>query len=202
MSLKTLLKRVFATFESNVLAGMDKLDDTEKRLKRAALMVSDKIRELETARLNNTRAVIKMRKESFNNTAEADRREEELKKAIARGVEPNRANVLVILHRRRIAEALDKKVSEMSGSDTKINEAIIGLGDKLDDIKANLELVRVQKETSDLGLSLPDDIDYNVGLTNIDIDATLREVEISDPGATTASPSSIEIDNYLASLAK
>lgn len=202
MSLKTLFKRFFSVVESNALHGLDKLEDSEKRLNRAALMVSDKIRELETVRLNNNRTISKMRTDCANNAADADRREDELKKAIARGVEPNRATVLVILHRRRIAEAMDKKIKEASGGEEKINNAIIALGDKLDNIKANLELVRVQKETADLGLSLPDDIDYSVGLTNIDIDATLREAEINDPGTTTASPSNLEVDNYLASLTK
>lgn len=202
MSLKTLLKRIFTVAESNVLHGLDKLNDSEKRLKHTAITLSDKIRELETARLKNTKIANQMKKECANNVAEADRREDELKAAIARGATPNRAHVLIILHRRRIAEALEAKIKEVLSGEDKLNSGIIQLGDKLDDVKANLELVRVQKETNGLGLSLPDDIDYNIGLTTVDIDAMMREVEINDPGATAAAPSSIEVDNYLASLNK
>lgn len=202
MSLKTIVKRLLSVFEANALHGMNKLVDSEKRLNQAALTVSDKIRELEVARLKNNKAAADMTKTAAANSADADKREQELKTAISRGVTPNKATVLVILHRRRIAEALLAKAQEIEGSKDKINDAIIAMGDKLDGIKANLELIRVQKETSDLGLTLPEDIDYSVGLTNIDIDAITREIEITDPTASAASPSSLEVDNYLASLTK
>ena len=91
---------------------------------------------------------------------------------------------------------------DIEASSDKLNGAIIQLGDKLDEVKSNLELVRVQKETNDLGLVLPEDIDYAAGMTTIDIDAILRETEIADSSYSANSPSSIEADNYLASLSK
>lgn len=202
MSLKSMIKRIFTTVEANVLHGLDKLNDTEKRLNHAAIKISDEIRRLEEVRLANNRHAAKMVKTSADNIAEADRREEALKAAIARGVEPSRPEALVILHRRRIAQALQVKVEEIKVGEQKLNEAIVQLGDRLDEIKANLELVRIQKETQDLGLTLPEDIDFAAGMTNIDVDAMLREVEIADPGHSSNSPSATEADNYLASLSK
>lgn len=202
MSLKNLLKRIFTTVEANVTAGLDKLTDTEKRLNLAARKLSDEIRRLEEARVSNVRQAIKMRKTAEENLGEADMRETALKDAISRGVNPNRADALIILHRRRIGEALLVKVTDIENSNKELNNAIIQLGDKFDKLKSNLELVRIQKETNELGLSLPEDVDYAAGMVNIDVDAILREAEISDPKYSVNSPSTIEADNYLASLIK
>lgn len=202
MSLKNLLKRIFTTVEANVTAGLDKLTDTEKRLNLAARKLSDEIRRLEEARVSNVRQAIKMRKTAEENLGEADMRETALKDAISRGVNPNRADALIILHRRRIGEALLVKVTDIENGNKELNKAIIQLGDKFDEIKSSLELVRIQKETNDLGLSLPEDVDYAAGMVNIDVDAILREAEISDPKYSVNSPSTIEADNYLASLIK
>lgn len=202
MSLKNLLKRIFTTVEANVTSGLDKLTDTEKRLNLAARKLSDEIRRLDEARITNVRNGVKLKKTAEENLGEAAKREQVLKEAIARGVTPNRADALIVLHRRRIGEALLAQVKDIEASSGKLNDAIIQLGDKLDEVKSNLELVRVQKETKDMGLVLPEDIDYAAGMTNIDVDAILRETEISDPSYSTNSPSSVEADNYLASLNK
>lgn len=202
MSLKNLLKRIFTTVEANVTAGLDKMTDTEKRLNLAARKLSDEIRRLEEARVSNVRQAIKMRKTAEENLGEADMRETALKDAIARGGKPTRSEALIILHRRRIGEALLVKVTDIENSNKELNKAIIQLGDKFDEIKSSLELVRIQKETNELGLSLPEDVDYAAGMVNIDVDAILREAEISDPKYSVNSPSTIEADNYLASLIK
>lgn len=202
MSLKSLMKRIFTVFEANAVAGLDKLTDTEKRLNLAARKLSDEIRRLEEARVANVMQAVKMRKTAEENLAEAYKRENILKDAISRGVTPSRAEALIILHRRRIGEALQVKVTDIESSNKELNNAIIQLGDKLDDVKSNLELVRIQKEINDLGLSLPEDVVYSASMANIDVDAILREAEISDPKYSVNSPSSIEADNYLASLVK
>lgn len=202
MSLKNLLKRIFTTVEANVTAGLDKMTDTEKRLNLAARKLSDEIRRLEEARVSNVRQAIKMRKTAEENLGEAVNREQILKDAIARGGKPTRSEALIILHRRRIGEALLVKVTDIENSNKELNKAIIQLGDKFDEIKSSLELVRIQKETTELGLSLPEDVDYAAGMVNIDVDAILREAEISDPKYSVNSPSTIEADNYLASLIK
>ena len=202
MSLKNLLKRIFTTVEANVTAGLDKLTDTEKRLNLAARKLSDEIRRLEEARVSNVRQAIKMRKTAEENLGEAVNREQILKDAIARGGKPTRSEALIILHRRRIGEALLVKVTDIENSNLELYKAIIQLGDKFDEIKSSLELVRIQKETNELGLSLPEDVDYAAGMVNIDVDAILREAEISDPKYSVNSPSTIEADNYLASLIK
>ncbi|ASZ77587.1 hypothetical protein [Salmonella phage SP1] len=202
MSLKTFLNRLFSTVEANLTAGLDKLTDTEKRLNLAARKLSDEIRRLEEARVTNVHHGVKMKKTADENLAEAVKRETILKDAIARGVTPTRAEALIILHRRRIGEALLDKVKEIESGSVKLNSAIVELGDKLDAVKSNLELVRIQKESNDLGLTLPEDIDYAAGMINVDVDAILREAEIADSNYSTNSPSATEADNYLASLSK
>lgn len=202
MSMKSLLKRIFTALEANVIVGLDKLTDTEKRLNLAARKLSDEIRRLEEARVTNVRQAVKMRKTAEENLGEAANREQILKDAIARGGKPTRSEALIVLHRRRIGEALLAQVEVLLASSGKLNSAIIQLGDKLDEVKSNLELVRLQKETSDMGLVFPEDIDYAADMTTIDIDAILRETEISDPSYSANSPSSVEADNYLASLIK
>ncbi|AXY85277.1 conserved uncharacterized protein [Salmonella phage Vi01] len=202
MSLKNLLKRIFTTVEANVTAGLDKLTDTEKRLNLAARKLSDHIRRLEETRVTNVRQGVKMKKTADENLAEAIKRETILKDAIARGVTPTRADALIILHRRRMGEALLDKVKEIESGSVKLNSAIVQLGDKLDVVKSNLELVRIQKESNDLGLTLPEDIDYAADMVSIDVDSILREAEIADSNYSSNNPSTIEADNYLASLSK
>ncbi|AYJ73764.1 hypothetical protein PS5_209 [Salmonella phage PS5] len=178
------------------------MTDTEKRLNLAARKLSDHIRRLEETRVTNVRQGVKMKKTADENLAEAIKRETILKDAIARGVTPTRADALIILHRRRMGEALLDKVKEIESGSVKLNSAIVQLGDKLDVVKSNLELVRIQKESNDLGLTLPEDIDYAADMVSIDVDSILREAEIADSNYSSNNPSTIEADNYLASLSK
>lgn len=202
MSFKSLLKRIFSTAEANIVSGLEKLNSTEKRLNLAATKLCEEIRRLETARVTNKHEAAKLTKTAASNSDDADKRETALKGLIERGGTPDRALVQIILHRRRIAEALKLKAAEIQKSEVAINEAIIQLGDRLDTVKANLELIKVQRETNDLGLNLPEDIELSAGITNVDVDALVREIEVHDSTAMVNSPTSIEIDNYLANLAK
>lgn len=202
MSIKTLLKRIFSVAEANVVSGLEKLNSTEKRLNLAASKLCDEIRRLETARVTNKHEATKLLKTSDQNYIDANNREQTLKGLIERGGTPDRAHVQIILHRRRIGDALKSKAMEISASEESINAAIIQLGDRLDTVRANLELVKVQRETNDLGLNLPEDIELSTGITNVDVDALVREIEVHDSSATVNSPTSVEIDNYLASLTK
>ncbi|WPJ72136.1 hypothetical protein DEEACLCL_00119 [Salmonella phage CRW-SP2] len=202
MSLKTLFKRIFSTAEANIVSGLEKLNSTEKRLNLAASKLCDEIRRLETARVTNKHEVAKLNKTAEQNSNDANQREAILKGLIERGGTPDRAYVQIILHRRRITDALKSKAAEISKSEESINNAIIQLGDRLDTVRANLELIKVQRETNDLGLNLPEDIELSAGITNVDVDALVREIEVHDSAATVNSPTSIEIDNYLANLTK
>lgn len=201
MSFKTLLKRIFSTAEANVVSGLEKLNSTEKRFNLAANKLCEEIRRLETARVANKREGVKLTNMAVENDADANKREEEIKQLLARGGQPNRAVVQIILHRRRIATALLKQAEELKASEDVINSAIVQLGDRLDTVKANLELARIKKETNGMGLSLPEDIEFDAGIVNVDVDALVREIEVQDSGAGMVSaPSSVEIENYLASL--
>ena len=201
MSFKTLLKRIFSTAEANVVSGLEKLNSTEKRCNLEANKRGEEIGRLETARVPNKREGVKLTNMAVENDADANKREEEIKQLLARGGQPNRAVVQIILHRRRIATALLKQAEELKASEDVINSAIVQLGDRLDTVKANLELARIKKETNGMGLSLPEDIEFDAGIVNVDVDALVREIEGQDSGAGMVSaPSSVEIENYLASL--
>lgn len=201
MSIKTLLKSIFSTAEANVVSGLEKLNSTEKRLNLAATKLCDEIRRLETARVTNKREAARVTNLAVENDADANKREEEIKQLLARGGQPNRAVVQIILHRRRISAALMKQAEELTASQDVLNSAIVQLGDRLDTIKANLELARIKQETSGMGLTLPEDIEFDAGIVNVDVDALVREIEVQDSSAGLVSaPSSVEIENYLASL--
>lgn len=200
MSLKNLMKRIFTVIEMNINSGLDNMASTEKRLTQAARKLSVEIYRLEKARLQNFRQTAKFKHMAEQNRTEAARREQTLIEAKGCGKELGRATAVIVLQRLRMAEALENKIKETSGVDAQIREAIIQLGERLEDVKANLELITLQRETEDLGLTLPEDIDYSVGLANIDVDSIIREVEITDPKAMINTPSSIEVENYLANL--
>lgn len=201
MSIKTLLKSIFSTAEANVVSGLEKLNSTEKRLNLAATKLCDEIRRLETARVTNKREAARVTNLAVENDADANKREDEIKQLLARGGQPNRAVVQIILHRRRISAALMKQAEELTASQDVLNSAIVQLGDRLDTIKANLELARIKQETSGMGLTLPEDIEFDAGIVNVDVDALVREIEVQDSSAGLVSaPSSVEIENYLASL--
>ena len=201
MSIKTLLKSIFSTAEANVVSGLEKLNSTEKRLNLAATKLCDEIRRLETARVTNKREAARVTNLAAENEADANKREDEIKQLLARGGQPNRAVVQIILHRRRISAALMKQAEELTASQDVLNSAIVQLGDRLDTIKANLELARIKQETNGMGLTLPEDIEFDAGIVNVDVDALVREIEVQDSSAGLVSaPSSVEIENYLASL--
>lgn len=200
MSLKTLIKRIFRTADANISYGLDKLNSTEKRLMQAARTISDEIHRLEEARQAVIRQIAHSNSEAKKNLQMANDRESVLKEAVARGATPSRTEAMVVLHRRRVGEALLARREELNETVTKLNSAIIELGDRFEEVTGNLELIKIQKETEDLGLSLPEDVEYASQMVNIDVDSMLRDIQISGKSDLNAKASSLEVDNYLSGL--
>lgn len=201
MSLKTLLKRVFTAFDAVATDKMDKLVTTEQRLKHAARKISDEIRRLEGGRLENIRESSRLLQLAADHEKVAETREAKLVESIARGVDPARSQALVVLQRRRLSAALKQRSEDMMAANEDINNAIIILGDRLEEIQGDLELARIQQESNEMGLSLSEDVNYSVGIVNLDVDAILREVKIADSRPVmNDSPTDTEVNIYLASL--
>lgn len=202
MSLKSLIKRIFRTAEANITHGLDKLNSTEKRLLQVAYKISDEIHRLEVARLEVVRTISQCERDSTKNLTTANEREEALKQAIARGATPMRSEAMIILHRRRVGNALKARAQELEETVKKLNSAIIQLGDRFDEVRGDLELVKVQKETQSLGVALPEDVEYQSNMINIDVDDMIRGIDISGKPNLDTGATSLEADNYLASLVK
>lgn len=200
MSFVSTLKRLFRSVEANVNHAVTQNINAEKQLKLAASTLCDEIRRLEHSRVSTKQRMSQLYKEADKHRADFNDREKQLKELISRGGKPTNSLVLLVLNKKKLADALTENGHTVRDSLPKLNEAIVGLGDRLDEVKASLDLVRLKQESEDLGVLLPDDLEAVVGHTTVDVDAIIRDVETFTGHDVRSGASTDEIDQYLASL--
>lgn len=201
MSVKNMLKRIFRVGEANVNSLVQKMTDYEKDLGLAATRVCDEIHRLEKGRIENRRRISELEVHAKTLNGDCDKLENQLKAMVAKGRDVPKSQAALALNKRKLAQALNAQCTQVTEANNKIDEALITLGDRLEEIKASIELARLQKDSEKYGVALAEDVDFTASMVGVDVDAILREASVFGraDGVTNAS-TSFEIEEYINSL--
>uniref|UniRef100_A0AAU8KWY5 PspA protein n=1 Tax=Serratia phage Kevin TaxID=3161161 RepID=A0AAU8KWY5_9CAUD len=201
MSLKSLIKRIFRVAEANINAVAVDAIDTEKNYKLAAQKIHEKIHELEKGRVEIARANSDMRRQAHQFQVEAERIDGEIRYQLKNNMEVNKTRATLAVRKHKMAEVLVGKADEGEGRIVTIAETVVALGQRLNSIADELELIAATKRMKELGVENPDEIQYRADLVNVEVDTLIRESEVFDRHNSAASSvSDVDVEQYLAKL--
>lgn len=81
-----------------------------------------------------------------------------------------------------------------------IDLSVVELDRKLADVKINLEIIELNKQTESLGLTVPEDVIAAVGHTSVSVDTIVTKIDVLLGGKNAASVTSADVSAYIDSL--
>lgn len=198
MSFKTLVKRIFRIAEANVNAVVVSQVSAEKNYKLAAVKIHEEIHRLEKVR-------VETKLQSSNMLAQANRFKDEaltidaeIRYAVQNEAPINNTRVLLAVQKHKMAKLLQDNVKVAQDNIKNIAQAIVVLGNRLDEIRDQLDLIEANEKLKKLGVSSVQEIEYRVDLANVDVDTLVRESELFDrEHSVMGSVSDMDVQNYL-----
>lgn len=191
------LFRLFSTkTNSLVVSKISALDNYNM----AATKLIDNIERLSHQKNANALAVSEFESKAKTLNDESNDREAQVKALIAKGSSVDKTVVAIILRKRQLAAGLQAKADTLKVANTKINEGIVRHGDTLDNLKAQLELARLEETFKKEGIALPDSVDFDMAEVETDVDRLLMEVDVFTDTVAESAVTSLDIDTYLESL--
>lgn len=195
-----LLKRLFRVFEAKATTLAVNSIKPLENYNLAAVAVMDQIERLSRQKNANMLVIKECKEESKRHKEEADHREIQVKALMGKGEQIERAVVVLILRKRQLADGLAHKADKLEESNDRINEAIVNYGNKLDSLKAQLELLRLEESFKKEGIAMPQDIDFDVEEVNISVDRLMQEVDVFTGAGVQSNVTALDVESYLASL--
>ncbi|ASZ78937.1 hypothetical protein 2050H1_171 [Serratia phage 2050H1] len=200
MSLKSLIKRIFRIAEANVNAIAVEAVDTEKNYKLAAQKIHEKIHELEVGRVETSRANANMRYQAKKFRSEAEVIDGEIRYQLKKGEAVNKTRATLAVRKHRMADILEANADKGEEHIVTIAESVVALGDRLNNIADELELIEANKRMKELGIDSVEEIQYKADLVNVEVDTLIREASVFDNHTTETGVNDSDVEQYLAKL--
>lgn len=201
MSLKSLIKRIFRVAEANINAIAVAAVDTEKNYKLAASKIHDKIHELEKGRVETARSSAQMKQQAKTFRQEAEKVDDEIRYQLKNQKEVNKTRAMLAVRKHKMADVLLARAEEAESRIVTIAETVVALGERLNNISDELELIAANKRMKELGVENPEEIQYKADLVNVHVDTLVREAAVFDShNATGSSVSDVDVEQYLDKL--
>lgn len=200
MSLKSLIKRIFRIAEANVNAIAVEAVDTEKNYKLAAQKIHEKIHELEVGRVETSRANANMRYQAKKFRSEAEVIDGEIRYQLKKGEAVNKTRATLAVRKHRMADILESNADKGEEHIVTIAESVVALGNRLNNIADELELIEANKRMKELGIDSVEEIQYKADLVNVEVDTLIREASVFDNHTTETGVNDSDVEQYLAKL--
>lgn len=200
MSLKSLIKRIFRIAEANVNAIAVEAVDTEKNYKLAAQKIHEKIHELEIGRVETSRANANMRYQAKKFRSEAEIIDGEIRYQLKKGEAVNKTRATLAVRKHRMADVLEANAEKGEEHIVTIAESVVALGDRLNNIADELELIEANKRMKELGIDSVEEIQYKADLVNVEVDTLIREASVFDNHTSETGVNDSDVEQYLAKL--
>ncbi|AFX93626.1 hypothetical protein G646_gp158 [Serratia phage phiMAM1] len=200
MSLKSLIKRIFRIAEANVNAIAVEAVDTEKNYKLAAQKIHEKIHELEVGRVETSRANANMRYQAKKFRSEAEVIDGEIRYQLKKGEAVNKTRATLAVRKHRMADILEANADKGEEHIVTIAESVVALGNRLNNIADELELIEANKRMKELGIDSVEEIQYKADLVNVEVDTLIREASVFDNHTTETGVNDSDVEQYLAKL--
>lgn len=194
--IKSLFRLFSAKTNTLVVSNISALDNYNLIARR----LIDGIERLDKSKNANTVAISDYESRITTLRGEADEREVQVKALLGKGVEVDKTLVVLILRKRQLADGFQSKADQLKSSNDKIRQKIVQYGDKLENLKHQLELARLEEDFKKEGIALPKDVEFDAGEMDASIDRLTREVDMFTDSAAASSVTTIDVDAYLESL--
>ncbi|AAX78788.1 e.6 [Escherichia phage RB43] len=95
---------------------------------------------------------------------------------------------------------MKEKINELAEMNKQIDLSVVELDKKLADVKMNLEIIELNKQTESLGLTVPEDVIASVGHTSVNVDTIVTKIDVLLGGKNAASVTSADVSAYIEAL--
>lgn len=191
-------KNIANFFTTKTNTAVKRALSAEDQYTKAATIIIDKIDSLRKADVNSTAEVAKLKKSIKEHRGHAATVEESIRISLANGQTVPQAKYVLALQRNKIADALEAKIESLEGMKVNIAVKVVELDDKLEEIKANLEVIRLTEETDKLGIQMPEDVNRIADIAMIDVDTIMTEVETFIGNTSNVSVNPDDLSVYMA----
>ncbi|WJZ28019.1 hypothetical protein NCTGTJJY_CDS0140 [Serratia phage 92A1] len=198
-----IIKTIKSFFKGKVATAIASSISAEDKYNQAALTLIHEIDRLSHSQVASVNQISKLRTTAQTHAEAQSKKEREIKHIAKTSGEISKTHAKIAMQHKILAEAATKKALSLEEKNNEIDIQVVNLGSALDEIKAQLEYIRLAKESNSLGLELPSDVIESVGHVKVDVDTLIREVDtFLGSKAGTMTTTDLDLEMYMADLAK
>lgn len=195
-----MFKKIVAFVTGKVETAIEQNTSPEDAYRNAARILIKEIDRLQHTRVSAVHEIAKLKKKVTEHKNLHSGKESEIKKLLAAGQEVSNSHYVLALQHRNIWQGLQTKIEELDGMNKEIDLSVVDLDRKLADVKINLEIIELNKQTESLGLTVPEDVIAAVGHTSVSVDTIVTKIDVLLGGKNAASVTSADVSAYIDSL--
>ncbi len=195
-----MFKKIVAFVTGKVETAIEQNTSPEEAWRSAARILIKEIDRLQHTRVSAVQEIVKLKKKVKEHKDLHTGKESEIKKLLAAGQEVSNSHYVLALQHRNIWQGLQTKIEELEGMNKEIDLSVVELDRKLADVKINLEIIELNKQTESLGLTVPEDVIAAVGHTSVSVDTIVTKIDVLLGGKNAASVTSADVSDYIAAL--
>lgn len=195
-----MFKKIVAFVTGKVETAIEQNTSPEDAWRSAARILIKEIDRLQHTRVSAVQEIVKLKKKVREHKDLHSGKESEIKKLLAAGQEVSNSHYVLALQHRNIWQGLQTKIEELEGMNKEIDLSVVELDRKLADVKINLEIIELNKQTESLGLTVPEDVIAAVGHTSVSVDTIVTKIDVLLGGKNAASVTSADVSAYIDSL--
>lgn len=196
------IKTLKSFFRGKVATAIASSITAEDKYNQAALTLIHEIDRLQHSQVASKNTISKLKDQANIHSAAQLTKERELKLNAELNGTVSKVQAKIAMQHKILATAATTKVKSLTDKNNEIDKQIVILADSLDEVKAQLEYIRLAKESNSLGLEVPSDVIESVGHVKVDVDTLIREVDVFLGSSATMSTSNLDLDAYIADLIK
>lgn len=195
-----MFKKIVSFVTGKVETAIEQNTSPEEAWRSAARILIKEIDRLQHTRVSAVQEIVKLKKKVKEHKDLHSGKESEIKKLLAAGQEVSNSHYVLALQHRNIWQGLQTKIEELEGMNKEIDLSVVELDRKLADVKINLEIIELNKQTESLGLTVPEDVIAAVGHTSVSVDTIVTKIDVLLGGKNAASVTSADVSAYIDSL--
>lgn len=195
-----MFKKIVAFVTGKVETAIEQNTSPEEAWRSAARILIKEIDRLQHTRVSAVQEIAKLKKKVKEHKDLHSGKESEIKKLLAAGQEVSNSHYVLALQHRNIWQGLQTKIEDLEGMNKEIDLSVVELDRKLADVKINLEIIELNKQTESLGLTVPEDVIAAVGHTSVSVDTIVTKIDVLLGGKNAASVTSADVSAYIDSL--
>lgn len=195
-----MFKKLVSFVTGKVETAIEQNTSPEEAWRSAGRILIKEIDRLQHTRVSAVQEIAKLKKKVTEHKNLHSGKESEIKKLLAAGQEVSNSHYVLALQHRNIWQGLQTKIEDLEGMNKEIDLSVVELDRKLADVKINLEIIELNKQTESLGLTVPEDVIAAVGHTSVSVDTIVTKIDVLLGGKNAASVTSADVSAYIDSL--